>query len=100
MTRALHDRRALRLVPLLAILLVAAGCGSRKPHDAASPAPEDTTPAATAPNPASDVGVSPTEVTIGLIVSKTSPLGPETFAPPAYGAQAFVAALNRAGGVA
>jgi branched-chain amino acid transport system substrate-binding protein len=100
MKRSLHHRRALRLVPLLAILLVAAGCGSRKPHDAASPAPEDTTPAATAPNPASDVGVSPTEVTIGLIVSKTSPLGPETFAPPSYGAQAFVAALNRAGGVA
>jgi len=87
----------------LVIVLVAGSCGTRLPHDAAGPATEGTEPATTgttSPNPASDVGVSPTQVTVGLIVSKTSPLGPETFSPPSYGAQAYVDAVNAAGGVA
>jgi branched-chain amino acid transport system substrate-binding protein len=95
-------RRASKTIPLLALVLVAAACGTRAPRDAVPPAPGDTTPAttgSTTANPASDVGVSPTEVTVGLIVSKTSPLGPETFSPPSYGAQAYVEALNAAGGV-
>jgi ABC-type branched-subunit amino acid transport system substrate-binding protein len=98
MTSSLHRPRAVWLVLLLTVVLVAAGCGTRQPREAGSPATEVTTPAG--PNPASDVGVSPTEVTVGLIVSKTSPLGPETFSPPSYGAQAFFTALNQAGGVA
>ena len=51
------------------------------------------------PNTASDVGVSPTDITVGLIVTKTSPLGAETFSGPVYGVQAFVAALNTRGGI-
>jgi ABC-type branched-subunit amino acid transport system substrate-binding protein len=53
----------------------------------------------TVPNFASDTGVSATEVTIGLIVSKTSPLGAETFSAPMYGAQAYVKSLNARGGI-
>jgi ABC-type branched-subunit amino acid transport system substrate-binding protein len=43
--------------------------------------------------------VSASSVKLGLVVSKTSPLGSETFSAPMYGAQAFVAALNASGGV-
>jgi ABC-type branched-subunit amino acid transport system substrate-binding protein len=48
---------------------------------------------------ASDVGVSASTIKLGLVVSRTSPLGAETFSAPMYGAQAFVAALNASGGV-
>jgi len=84
--------------------LLAVACGTRLSDESFQQAPEG--PVGTAPagagvtNPASDVGVSPTQVTVGLIVSKTSPLGPETFAPPSYGAQAYFDELNRSGGVA
>ena len=106
MSTAPRCRRAHRAVPLavaaLATVLVAASCGTRVPHDAASSTSEGNGPGTTATtslNPASDVGVSSDQVTVGLIVSKTSPLGPETFAPPSYGAQAYFTALNAAGGV-
>ena len=85
---------------VVVLAVIAAGCGTRLNDDAFVPGsqpPVSTTVGQ--PNPASDVGVSPTVLTVGLIVSKTSPLGPETFAPPSYGAQAYFAALNAAGGV-
>lgn len=44
--------------------------------------------------------MSATEITLGLVVSKTSPLGPETFTGPMYGALAYVAGLNGRGGIA
>jgi ABC-type branched-subunit amino acid transport system substrate-binding protein len=83
------------------VAVLAGACGTRLPDDAfqgqgqAVPAG----PATTVTNPASDVGVSPDQITVGLIVSKTSPLGPETFSAPSYGAQAYFAALDAAGGV-
>jgi branched-chain amino acid transport system substrate-binding protein len=50
-------------------------------------------------NPASDVGVTPTTITVGNLVSRTSPLGPDAFSGSYYGATAYFDALNRSGGV-
>ncbi len=92
-------RRSLVALATAAALSVAA-CGTRLPESAfttttaGGPAPSGSS------NPASDVGVSPTEVRVGLIVSKTSVLGSETFAAPMYGALAYFKSLNARGGVA
>ena len=51
------------------------------------------------PNTASDVGVTPTTITIGNIVSKTNPFDPRAFVGPQYGLQAFVNWTNAHGGV-
>jgi ABC-type branched-subunit amino acid transport system substrate-binding protein len=84
-----------------------AGCGTRLPRSAfggdptlgsAVPGSGPSVPAAST-NPGSDVGVTPTEVRVGLIVSLTSPLGAEAFSPPMYGAQALFQSLNARGGV-
>ena len=50
-------------------------------------------------NTASDTGVSSSQITVGVLVSKSSGLGPETFSGSYYGATAYFDALNRAGGV-
>ena len=88
------------MVAVLAVLVT--GCGTRLPQSAF-----DTTPPGGSPVPAtttpdgknSDVGVTASTIKLGLIVSKTSPLGAETFSGPMYGAQASIAALNSSGGV-
>jgi branched-chain amino acid transport system substrate-binding protein len=106
-----------------ALLLAAplAACGSRLSHDeiqraqggAALPAPASASSAPTSPaggfvapgehtavgNTASDTGVTPSQITVGVLVSKSSGLGPETFSGSYYGATAYFDALNRAGGV-
>jgi ABC-type branched-subunit amino acid transport system substrate-binding protein len=51
------------------------------------------------PNTASDVGVTPTSITLGQIVSRANPFDPKAFVGPLYGAAAFVADLNARGGV-
>jgi len=51
------------------------------------------------PNTASDVGGTPTTITLGTISSRTNPFDPTAFVGPLYGAQAFVADLNRHGGI-
>jgi ABC-type branched-subunit amino acid transport system substrate-binding protein len=82
----------------LAALLVS--CGTRLPESAFTTEPGNpTTPSSTTPGGDSDVGVTASTIKLGLVVSKTSPLGAETFTPSMYGAQAFVAALNARGGV-
>ncbi|MBW8804379.1 MAG: ABC transporter substrate-binding protein [Catenulisporales bacterium] len=83
-----------------AVLLLgaSAACGTRLPDSAfssAAPGPAS----GTAVNTASDVGVTPTSIKIGMIDSVGSLLGPDTFSGPMYGAQAFFKALNAAGGV-
>jgi ABC-type branched-subunit amino acid transport system substrate-binding protein len=95
----------------ITVALALTGCGTRLdpaavtadsgPGGSGTTVGPGTTTATTGPstNPASDVGVSPTEITLGLIVSKTSPLGAETFSGPMYGAQAYVKALNERGGI-
>jgi ABC-type branched-subunit amino acid transport system substrate-binding protein len=80
------------------------GCGTRLDESAFTTdvAPVDAAPTTTrsAVGGATDVGVSATAITLGLVVSKTSPLGAETFSGPMYGAQAYVNALNARGGLA
>jgi branched-chain amino acid transport system substrate-binding protein len=103
---------ALLLGPLVA-------CGSRLSHDeiqraqggtalpaSVSPSPTSSNAGFIAPgehtsagNTASDTGVTPSQITVGVLVSKSSGLGPETFSGSYYGATAYFDALNRAGGV-
>jgi branched-chain amino acid transport system substrate-binding protein len=91
----------IRTVAVVTFAFILTACGTRLPDSAFT-----TTTVAGAPtsaastNPASDVGVTPTDVRVGLIVSKTSALGSETFSPPMYGALAYFKALNERGGVA
>ncbi|MCU1387395.1 MAG: amino acid/amide transporter substrate-binding protein family [Ilumatobacteraceae bacterium] len=83
--------------------LLAASCGTRLAPSAFTTLPPvgvSIPPAPTSAGGASDVGITATSITLGLIVSKTSPLGQDTFSGPMYGAQAYVNALNAAGGLA
>ena len=112
------SNRALRWIALTggaALLLAATSCGTRLSDEelAAGESTSSVAPSTTAgpstssaagsstsvPNSASDVGVTADSITIGLIVSKTSPLGAETFSAPMYGAQAYVQSLNARGGI-
>jgi branched-chain amino acid transport system substrate-binding protein len=94
-------RRCQFLAAVLALAaLISAACGTRLPDSAFTTTTAGGAPPSGSSNPASDVGVSPTEVRVGLIVSKTSVLGSETFAAPMYGALAYFNALNARGGVA
>ena len=54
--------------------------------------------AADGPNTASDVGITPTTITIGTIVAENGVLG-DAFAPTARGMRAWAAAMNAAGGI-
>jgi branched-chain amino acid transport system substrate-binding protein len=51
-------------------------------------------------NTASDVGVTPTTIRLGTIASRTNPFDPTAFVGPTYGVEAFVADINRRGGIA
>jgi ABC-type branched-subunit amino acid transport system substrate-binding protein len=51
-------------------------------------------------NTASDVGVTPTTITLGTISSRSNAFDPSAFVGPQYGAEAFVDDLNRRGGIA
>ncbi len=97
-------RRRRGLVVLAGLALVASACGTRLPAGAFAtahnPGPAGSSgPSGAAGNTASDVGVTPTTVRVGLLVSETSPLGAEAFSPPMYGARAYFDALNARGGV-
>lgn len=50
-------------------------------------------------NTASDIGVTPTTVTIGNIVSQTNPFDKRAFVGPTYGLEAFVHWTNAHGGI-
>jgi len=50
-------------------------------------------------NTASDVGVTPTTITIGNIVSKTNPFDARAFVGPTYGLEAFIHWTNAHGGI-
>ncbi|WP_145910813.1 ABC transporter substrate-binding protein [Kitasatospora viridis] len=82
---------------LAAAALLLAGCGTRLPaRDFAAPT---VGASAGAGNPASDTGVTSSQLRIGIITSLTSPLGTEVLSGPRYGALAFFQALNAAGGL-
>jgi branched-chain amino acid transport system substrate-binding protein len=93
---------SLRAKALVASILMSSvvltACGSRVASSSGSPAPGSSSAAASA-NTASDVGVSPTQITVGSIVGLTSGLGPDTFSASRYGAQAYFDSVNAAGGV-
>jgi len=75
---------------------VPGGSNGQLPGGGSSPgAPGPTS----GPNTASDIGVTPTTITIGNIVSKTNPFDPRAFVGPQYGLQAFVNWTNAHGGV-
>jgi branched-chain amino acid transport system substrate-binding protein len=102
-----------RLLPVAGLVLVLglSACGTRLPDSAfTSPPPvagsTTATPhgasTASAPlpgNTASDVGVTPTTITIGEIVSRTNPFDPTAFVGPMYGLDAFVRYTNAHGGI-
>lgn len=95
--RAPGRRPFAALAVAAALALTATACGSRLPErDFAPEAPAATTRSA---NTASDVGVTPTTIKIGLIATLSGLLGPDTFSGPSYGVQAFVRSVNAAGGI-
>jgi branched-chain amino acid transport system substrate-binding protein len=91
------------LVACAGLTLVA--CGTRRPARDFESTPTSSGSAPTVPtstpgaNPASDVGVSTTEIRVGVIASRTSVLGPDAFSAPSYGAEAYFKALNARGGI-
>jgi branched-chain amino acid transport system substrate-binding protein len=96
-----------RRIVVVTAMIVAASCGTRLP-DAAFTSTTTSAPGSaagstpTTPTTSSttgDPGVTASTIKLGLVVSKTSPLGAETFSAPMYGAQAYIAALNAAGGI-
>ena len=115
-------RRSTALSSSLLVLLPLVACGSRVPHDAvvrangagagavqgpstptgtAAPNAAFTAPGGTsnAGNTASSVGVTAGQINVGVLSSKSSPLGPEVFSGSYYGATAYWDAVNRAGGI-
>jgi branched-chain amino acid transport system substrate-binding protein len=64
-----------------------------------APAQPVTSSRASAPNTASDRGVTPTAISVGNIVTAGGPFGPDQFSVTRVGAAAYFAALNAAGGV-
>jgi len=105
-------RRACLALALAAALTALGACGTRLPDSAftgeqhPSPAPSGSattgssaTPTPTTGNTASDVGVTPTTITIGQIASVTNPFDPQSFVGPTLGLQAFVRYTNAHGGV-
>ncbi len=91
------------VVGIVSATLLATGCGTRvsappQTRPLATAAPTGS-PAAASSNPASDIGVTPTTITVGLLVSRTSPLGPDAFSGSYYGATAYFDTLNQQGGI-
>jgi branched-chain amino acid transport system substrate-binding protein len=97
------SRRGAGVAALSGLLLLAA-CGTRLPDSAftsaqAASTPSATTSAGATTNTASDVGVTPTTITIGEIASITNPFDPDGFVGPTYGLEAFVRYTNGHGGI-
>ncbi|MFN8051385.1 MAG: ABC transporter substrate-binding protein [Acidimicrobiales bacterium] len=99
------------IVVAVVTAVVLSACGTRLPDSAFAP-PSTTaptvTPTVTSPaggtttvvaNQATDVGVTPDEIRVGMVVSVTSPLGAEAFSAPGYGARAYFDGLNASGGI-
>ncbi|MBL7495526.1 ABC transporter substrate-binding protein [Frankia sp. CNm7] len=92
--------RARALVAAVALTSLAlTACGSRVNSDDQPSNPDGGGTTQASNNTASDTGVSPTEIKVGLISGQTSGLGPDTFSASLYGAQAYFDALNDKGGV-
>ena len=102
--RSVRHRGAALVGFVAAMTTVASGCGTRLAETSFSTASTTANVSAAETTGVtvaalSDPGLTASSIKLGLVVSKTSPLVAETFSPPMYGAQAFIAALNAAGGV-
>ena len=95
----MRPRGRTALTAAIALLAVSA-CGTRlsDSHFAAQEQRRTVGPSS-GTNTASDVGVTPTTITIGNIVSRTNPFDPRAFVGPSYGLQAYVHWVNDHGGV-
>ncbi|WP_007515218.1 MULTISPECIES: ABC transporter substrate-binding protein [Pseudofrankia] len=95
--------RARALVAAVALSTLAlSACGSRVHDDGSDTGNTGNTGGATqgaSANTASDTGVTPDEIKVGVMAAKNSPLGADTFSATTFGAQAYFKALNDAGGV-
>ena len=83
-------------------LVVTTSCGSRLDRSSLESTTPGTQPASSSTSSsgqAGETGVTANEIRLGLIVSKTSPLGSETFSGPMYGALAYFSSLNDRGGI-
>ena len=95
------------LIGLVTASLALSACGTRVSGPPPIPGvtatagrgPSSIPGAARMPNTASDTGVTADSITVGVLVSRTSPLGPEAFSGSYYGATAYFAALNKRGGI-
>ncbi len=79
-----------------------AACGTRvaaPPASAPTAGAASSAPSTASKNPASDTGVTASTITVGVLVSRTSPVGSEALSGSYYGATAYFDALNRRGGV-
>jgi len=56
-------------------------------------------PGASQPNTASDAGVTPTQIYVGNIVTKSGAFGPDQFTAMYYGAAAYFDSINSQGGI-
>ena len=55
--------------------------------------------ASSAGNKASDVGVTPTQISMGNVSSRTNPFGSDQFIPNYYGLITFIQHCNAVGGI-
>ncbi|MCK9932742.1 ABC transporter substrate-binding protein [Frankia sp. Mgl5] len=90
----MRARSLVAAVVLSSLALVA--CGSRASDSGSS---DNAPTGGTSTNTASDTGVSPTEIKVGVIAGLSSGLGPDTFSASLYGATAYFEALNARGGI-
>jgi branched-chain amino acid transport system substrate-binding protein len=74
-------------------------CGSRVASSSGTSGSAPSATSGSSANTASDVGVSPSQITVGSIVGLTSGLGPDTFSASRFGAQAYFDSVNAQGGV-
>jgi len=99
----MHKIRTLGVLGI-SVMLVASACGSSSKKSstssttAASNGGTTATTASTAGNTASDVGVTPTQITIGNIVTLTGPV-PGLFAGGQAATDAYFQYINSLGGV-
>jgi hypothetical protein len=97
-------KRLRPLACLVVIVLVATACGSGKKIDTAPPG---STSATTAPDvckaatlKGSEVGVSPTTITVSVVADTGSPLRPGLFQGSVDGVEAWAKYINATGGLA
>ena len=88
-----------RVAVALALVTVAAACGTRLPDRAFTSPTAAPTSTPTSPRPGTDIGVTGDTIKVGNIVSRTNPFDAQAFVGPYYGAKAFFDALNARGGV-